>query len=135
MREKMKNLIVNTKQIEIVTGGWVMNDEANTNYYAMIEQLIEGHEWLRINIDKSINPINGWAIDPFGYSPTMAYLLKEMGFENMVIQRVHYHLKKYFALTNRLEFNWIQSWSNKLNKDTSIFCHVMPFFSYDVNFN
>lgn len=41
-REKFKQL-VKTGQIEIVTGGWVMNDEANTHYYAMIEQLTSGN--------------------------------------------------------------------------------------------
>lgn len=40
-REKFKHL-VKTGQIEIVTGGWVMNDEANTHYFAMIEQLTAG---------------------------------------------------------------------------------------------
>jgi alpha-mannosidase II len=132
MKKKIRRLILETKQLEIVTGGWVMTDEANSNYYAMIEQMIEGHEWLRANIDKSIQPVNGWSIDPFGYSPTMAYLLKQMGFQHMVIQRVHYHVKKYLAQSLRFEFKWTQSWTTKNSKDTSIFCHVMPFYSYDV---
>ena len=132
MRNKMKRLIVDTKQLEIVTGGWVMTDEANSYYYAMIEQMVEGHEWLKNNIDPSVRPTYGWSIDPFGYSSTMAYLLKQMGFESMLIQRVHYHLKKNMAENYRLEFLWKQSWSSVNSKDTSILCHVMPYGHYDV---
>lgn len=106
-REKFKNLVTKG-QIEIVTGGWVMNDEANTHYFAMIEQLMTGHEWLRQKLD--FTPKNGWAIDPFGYSSSMAYLLKRSGLENMVIQRVHYAIKKAMASRKSLEFRWRQIW-------------------------
>lgn len=133
MREKMRKLIVETKQLEIVTGGWVMTDEANTHYYSTIEQMIEGHEWLKANVDKSINPKYGWSIDPFGHSSTMPYILKQMGFEGMLIQRIHYHFKKHLALTNDLEILWRQQWSPGSSKDTSILCHIMPFYSYGIN--
>lgn len=64
--------------------------------------------WLNDTI--GVVPKNSWAIDPFGYSPTMAYLLRRMGFENMLIQRTHYELKKELARNTNLEYVWRQSW-------------------------
>ncbi|XP_074279396.1 alpha-mannosidase 2 [Silene latifolia] len=126
-REAFKNL-VQSGQLEIVGGGWVMNDEANSHYYAIIGQIMEGNMWL--NETLGVVPRNSWAIDPFGYSPTMAYLLRRMGFENMLIQRTHYELKKELALHKNLEFIWRQSWDAM--ETTDMFVHMMPFYSYDV---
>uniref|UniRef100_A0A8D0AC68 Alpha-mannosidase n=1 Tax=Sander lucioperca TaxID=283035 RepID=A0A8D0AC68_SANLU len=126
-QEAMRKLILGG-QLEIVTGGWVMTDEANAHYFAMIDQLIEGHQWLERNL--GITPRSGWAVDPFGHSATMSYLLKRANLTSMLIQRVHYSIKKHFASTRSLEFMWRQAWDTGSNTD--IFCHMMPFYSYDV---
>ncbi|KAJ4813897.1 Alpha-mannosidase [Rhynchospora pubera] len=120
--------LVKDGQLEIVGGGWVMNDEANSHYFAIIEQMMEGNTWL--NETLGFIPKNSWAIDPFGYSATMAYLLRRMGFQNMLIQRTHYELKKELALNQNLEYVWRQSWDKA--QTTDIFVHMMPFYSYDI---
>lgn len=127
-RDQFRKLVENG-QMEIVTGGWVMTDEANSYYYAMIDQLIEGHSWIKQNLP-GVTPHSGWSIDPFGYNPTLAYILGETGMHNMVIQRVHYAIKKHLAINKALEFGWRQLWDH--SKTTDIFCHLMPFYSYDI---
>lgn len=55
-------------------------------------------------------PRSGWAVDPFGHSSTMPYLLRRANLTSMLIQRVHYAIKKHFAATHSLEFMWRQMW-------------------------
>ncbi|XP_068423060.1 alpha-mannosidase 2 [Clinocottus analis] len=126
-REMVKRL-VGAGQLELVTGGWVMADEANSHYFALLDQLLEGHQWIQRHL--GVKPRSGWAVDPFGHSPSMAYLLKGAGLRDMVIQRVHYAVKKHFARQQTLEFLWRQSWDSSPRSD--ITCHMMPFYSYDV---
>uniref|UniRef100_A0A8D2LFS4 Alpha-mannosidase n=1 Tax=Varanus komodoensis TaxID=61221 RepID=A0A8D2LFS4_VARKO len=109
-------------QLEMATGGWVMPDEANSHYFAMIDQLIEGHQWLERNV--GVTPRSGWAVDPFGHSATMPYLLRRANLSSMLIQRVHYAVKKHFAAPHVAPTD--------AGSGTDILCHMMPFYSYDV---
>lgn len=126
-QEKLK-MIIQRGQLEIVTGGWVMNDEANAHYYSILTQLTEGHLWVKGNVD--VEPKHAWTIDPFGESSVMPFIFKKMGLESLVIQRVHYSVKKYLAQTKNLEFRWRQPWDSSGEND--LFTHMMPFYSYDV---
>ena len=78
VQEQVKQLL-QRKQLEFVTGGWVQTDEANTQLYAMQVQLEEGLDWIRETFGSQYVPKFGWSIDPFGYSPTMAFLLQKIG--------------------------------------------------------
>ena len=103
-------------------------------YYASI---------IRVNVEKTlfcdlmfmscigVVPTSGWANDPFGYSPVMAYFLREVGLESMMIQRAHYSIKKQLAQHKQLEFGWLQQWDHS-GYETGILCHLMPFYSYDI---
>lgn len=124
---EMKKLVQN-HQLDFVTGGWVMTDEANSHWLSMLMQLTEGHSWLQKNFN--VTPTSSWSIDPFGYSPVMPYILKHSGFDNLLIQRTHYSVKKRLARTKELEFRWRQTW-DKSGK-TELFTHMMPFYSYDI---
>lgn len=84
--------LVTEGRIEIMTGGWVMTDEANVHFHAMLDQLIEGHQWVKNNL--GVQPKIGWSIDPFGQCSTVPHFLASSGFDGAIIQRIHYSWKE-----------------------------------------
>jgi alpha-mannosidase len=63
MREKLRRL-VQSGRLEMTTGGWIMTDEAVVDLYSMVEQLVEGHTFLRRVLD--VRPQTSWSVDSFG---------------------------------------------------------------------
>ena len=55
-----------------------MNDEADTYYEDIIDQMTVGHTFLKKTFN--VIPTIGWQIDPFGHSSTQASLFNQMGF-------------------------------------------------------
>lgn len=125
----MKKLI-DEGRLEITTGGWVMTDEANSHLYAMLDQLIEGHQWVKTNLNYI--PKTGWSIDPFGHGSTVPYLLASSGFEGTIIQRIHYSWKQWFAKHQAGDFLWKPHWDSPSSKEHTMLTHNMPFDIYSI---
>lgn len=107
-----------------------MTDEANVHYYAMVDQLIEGHQWLKANLN--CTPRVGWSIDPFGHGSTVPHLLAESDFDGTIIQRIHYAWKQWFAQRQAGDFHWQPYWQVNSNKNRQMVTHNMPFDIYSI---
>ncbi|CAO1425015.1 unnamed protein product [Diamesa hyperborea] len=129
-KQRALKKLIDEGRWEITTGGWVMTDEANTHIYAMLDQLIEGHQWVKTNLNTI--PTTGWSIDPFGHGSTVPYLLASSGFEGTVIQRIHYSWKQWFAQNQAGDFHWKPYWETPSSKEHTLLTHNMPFDIYSI---
>ncbi|XP_050085096.1 alpha-mannosidase 2 isoform X2 [Anopheles aquasalis] len=131
-KQRILKKLVQSGRLEITTGGWVMTDEANAHLYAMVDQLIEGHQWVKSNLN--ITPKTGWSIDPFGHGSTVPYLLAASGFKGTIIQRIHYAWKQWFARHRYGDFLWKPYWKGSAasTNDHTLLTHNMPFDIYSI---
>lgn len=134
-KQRALRSLVQSGRLEITTGGWVMTDEANAHLYSMLDQLIEGHQWLQTNL--ATTPRSGWSIDPFGHGPTVPYLLSQSGITGTVIQRIHYAWKQWLAFKQWGDFRWLNNWrgSSDVAGDTDtagMLTHNQPFDIYSI---
>ncbi|XP_013184912.2 alpha-mannosidase 2 [Amyelois transitella] len=127
VKQKALKKLIKEGRLEITTGGWVMPDEACTHIYSLIDQFIEGHNWVKTNL--GIVPKTGWSIDPFGHGPTVPHLLDKSGLEGTIIQRIHYAWKQWLAQRQIEEFYWIPGWSTS---HPNLVVHNQPFDIYSI---
>ncbi len=115
--------LVRSGQLEFVGGGWVQNDEANPTPDAVVNQVTEGHEYLLTRF--GVRPRVGWQIDPFGHSGATPALFSLMGYDALVINRIHYDLKTRFKGDRDMEFMWRGSDVGLPAPGGELFTHVL----------
>lgn len=79
--------LVDEGRFEILTGGWVMTDEANVELFSMVDQLVEGHQWLLNTLN--FKPKSSWSVDPFGHGAAFPYVLKASGVDGKFYSRTN----------------------------------------------
>jgi hypothetical protein len=121
-RDQVRRLL-GSGRLEIVGGGWVQHDEANPDPYAIINQNWVGHQYL--NRHFAIQPKVAWQIDPFGHSAISPTLFKKMGYEALVINRIHHKIKSTLKINKNMEFIWNGTNIGCGAEDCAMFTHVL----------
>ncbi|KAJ8919703.1 hypothetical protein NQ315_006231 [Exocentrus adspersus] len=120
--EDTRNLVkklINEGRLEVINGGWSMNDEATTHYQSTIDQFTFGHLWLQETFGECGLTKTGWQIDPFGHSREQASIYAQMGFDSFFIMRFDYRDKGKRKNEKTLDLLW--RGSDNLASDTNIF--------------
>eukprot|EP01116_Phalansterium_solitarium_P016044 TRINITY_DN3630_c0_g2_i1.p1 TRINITY_DN3630_c0_g2~~TRINITY_DN3630_c0_g2_i1.p1 ORF type:complete len:1254 (-),score=450.47 TRINITY_DN3630_c0_g2_i1:473-4234(-) len=120
MKEKVRQLVA-SGQLEFIGGGWIQNDEATVNYDMVVNQITEGHEYLLKHFNT--RPRIGWQVDPFGHSSLTPTVFQRIGYEALVINRIHHMMKGSFKDSKHMEFVW--RGSPTLGETSEIFTHVL----------
>jgi len=94
--------VVDSSQLELVCGGWVMHDEAITRYDSQIHQMTHGHTIMMELLGKA--PRTGYQIDPFGASSFSVLLHKWAGMDMILHNRIPH--KDLWKGNQSLEFTW-----------------------------
>uniref|UniRef100_A0A0K0D9M0 Alpha-mann_mid domain-containing protein n=1 Tax=Angiostrongylus cantonensis TaxID=6313 RepID=A0A0K0D9M0_ANGCA len=122
-KSKVRELLASGK-FEIVTGGWVMTDEANSQYFSIIAELFEGHEWIRNHIGGSLYYIKGALLSEKASRKKQAvgvYVATTLG---------------YVRLHRSYSVSWILVYMSFVSigahGKTDVRTHMFPFYSYDV---
>ncbi|XP_057335979.1 lysosomal alpha-mannosidase-like [Microplitis mediator] len=135
-KEEVRSL-VNEGRLEIIGGGWCMNDEATTHYQSIIDQTTWGFRRWDDMLGECARPKIGWQIDPFGHSREQASLFAQFGFDGMFFGRLDWQDKNNRLLNKTAELIW--KGSSSLGDKADLFTVVLfngylapPGFCFDI---
>jgi hypothetical protein len=94
-----------------------------TTLDSMLNNWVEGHEWIRRELGAEYEPRVGWSLDPFGMSATQATLQSLMGMDAWFFTRLSADVIEARKQARALEFVWRPSASLAPNA-SEIFAHV-----------
>ncbi|XP_063233903.1 lysosomal alpha-mannosidase-like [Bacillus rossius redtenbacheri] len=114
--------LINSGQIEMIGGGWSMNDEAATHYQSTIDNFSWGLRRLNDTFGVCGRPRVGWQIDPFGHSRETASIMARMGFDGLFFGRLDYQDKNSRLQNRSMELMWRAS--ADLGSDADLFTGV-----------
>ena len=115
--------LVQEKRLEFINAGWCMNDEASTNYNAIIDQMTYGLNFVQEKFGSDARPRIAWHIDPFGHSSEQASIFSQMSFDGFFLGRIDYADKKLRLEQQRMELVW--RGSRNLGQNSDIFTGVL----------
>ena len=121
--------LVSAGQITFSVGGWVMPDEATTDYPDLIETMSLGHQWI-FETFKGARARHGFQVDPFGASASFAAISRKLGLDTHLVARLNYYDKGWMQDNQELEFVWRPSPSLWKSERLQIFTHIMDQYQY-----
>ena len=119
-KSKVKQLITE-KRLEFVFCGYVVNDEATPLYYDIIDNIRLGLQFLFDEFN--IKPKSAFFLDSFGHNSGNAHIVSQMGFDSLVLGRMHHDYLDLLKEKKLLEFNW--DMFGKGNSNKNILTHVL----------
>ncbi|KAI8323178.1 hypothetical protein GQ54DRAFT_116086 [Martensiomyces pterosporus] len=124
-------------QWEFAGGTYVSPDEGLTTWWAHNSIVDLGHRVLARELNSSVGV--AWQIDNFGHMDTMPYLLKNTGYEELILGRMAYRDLYDFASKSDLQFLWQSPKHAQLAEDAPLLTHFLsvhyaspsPSFDFD----
>ena len=113
-KAKVKQLI-SQKRLEFVFCGYVVNDEATPFYNDIIDNIRLGHQFLFDEFN--IKPSSAFFLDSFGHNSGNAHIVSQMGFDSLVLGRMHIDYLELMKDKKLLEFNWDMFGKGNSNKN------------------
>ncbi|XP_049819132.1 lysosomal alpha-mannosidase [Aethina tumida] len=122
LTKKWVKKLINEGRLEIIGGGWSMNDEGAAHYQSTVDQFTLGLRYLEDNLGKCARPKIGWQIDPFGHSREQASIFAQLGFDGFYFARLDYRDRDQRKADKTMDLLW--TGSENLGSDSNIFTSV-----------
>ena len=103
-REKNIKKLVAEGKLDLINGGLVQNDEAGPLIKETYTNFEEGLQFLVEEF--GVRPDTVWQLDPFGFSSSTPEILKSLGFDKVIINRISDAYKHILRENQDLDFIW-----------------------------
>jgi len=124
-REQVK-ILVRENRFIFIGGGWIMNDEALPTYKEAMLQMRLGLDFLQNTF--GVRPSIGWQIDPFGSSSVTVAILRKLGYDALVENRVSNNFKDKMRHRDGYNFYWQGHTVDQNSDDDIILTHILQYF-------